>query len=85
MSFEGFTEEQKLELSNLYSKRNLAFSFKRLVDVECKGDSRRPAAIARLNDQIAILDEKIAEITGSPPDIQIGLKPGILFATSKLG
>jgi hypothetical protein len=42
-------------------------------------DPRRAGALAEYNRQLAVISAQIAEITGKPPPITIGLKPAKLF------
>lgn len=67
-------------LEEWYARRNMCVAFKKLVDQT--NDPRRPEALKKLNEQLAIIDKYITEITGSPPDITVGLKTGILFGKS---
>lgn len=65
-------------LNELYGRRALCLACIQLVSDTPLDDPRREGAIEEYNRQLAVIDGRIAEITGKPPDIVIGLKPGLL-------
>lgn len=69
-------------LDELYTRRALAQECIRIVD-QAEDDPRRPAALKKLQDQLASIDAQIAEITGKPPPVIVGLKAATLAAESK--
>ncbi len=66
-------------LNELYARRKLCLMCIQLVSEVDPSDPRREGAIEEYNRQLASIDAKIMAIEGKPPDIVIGLKPGILF------
>ena len=48
-------------------------------------DPRKPEAMEHYKMQLAKIDAGIAEITGKPPAIVVGLKTARLFGKSELG
>jgi hypothetical protein len=74
---------QQKQLAELQLRHNLCrFCIKTVSEVD-PNDPRRPGALAEYNRQLAEIDAKIAKITGKPPAIVIGLKPGVI--SSKAG
>lgn len=69
-------------LTELHARRKLARYCISIVD-QAQDDPRRPEALQKLQAQLASIDAQIAEITGKPPDVVVGLKPARLFAEPK--
>ena len=80
---DNLTPEQQDLLNELHAR----FTFCRLciktVSETPLDDPRREPAIAEYNQQLQIISQRIAAITGKPPNITIGLKPAILFPQGK--
>lgn len=80
------------KLEGLHFKRKLAQSFVDMLDrmsldeLTKMGftDEQRKSAMDEYKRQLAEIDRKITEITGTPPDIVIGLKTARLFGKSEL-
>lgn len=67
------------ELTELHARRAMALLCIRVASEAPLDDPRRQGAIEEYNRQLAVIDGKIAALTGKPPDIVIGLKPARLF------
>lgn len=66
-------------LEELHARRFMALQCLKIASEADDDDPRKSPAIAEYNRQLANIDAKIAEITGSPPDIVVGLKTAVLF------
>jgi len=66
-------------LKELYARRALCLFCIQTVSEFPLDEPRRADAIVFYNEQLSAIDKQIADITGKPPDIVIGLKPAILF------
>lgn len=64
-------------LRELNLRRALVQVAKKIVDAEA-GDPRRPEALRRLNDQLAQIDQRITDITGTPPPVVVELKTAVV-------
>lgn len=70
-------------LGELHFRRNLCRECIRIVDNT--DDPRREQALEVYKAQLARIDAAIAEITGKPPAVVVGLKTARLFGDSQLG
>lgn len=69
------------KLDELMARRALCIAAIKIVDSE-KNDPRRESALKEYNEQLSTIDNKIKEITGSYPDIVIGMKPAVIFGNA---
>ena len=67
----------KRSLENLQARRVIAKTAIKILDAE-QDDPRQPEAIEKIKKQLASIDAQIAEITGKPPAITVGLKTASL-------
>lgn len=74
------TKHQKIALATLNNRRAFCMLCIDTVDKVDPADPRRIPALKYYKDQLAEIDAKIAEITGKPPDIVVGLKSAQLFS-----
>ena len=51
---------------------------------QVEGDPRKPEAMNHYKAQLAGIDAQIAEITGKPPPVVVGLKTASLFGKSEI-
>lgn len=70
-------------LPELEVRRTVLVSALKVLRTEVDdSDPRKAGAIEHYTLQLAEIDRAISEITGKPPDIVIGLKPGRLVSRS---
>lgn len=77
------TEDQEKLLKELYNRRALCQLCIQTVSEVSPEDSRREGALMEYNRQLGVIDGRIAEITGKPPAVVVGLKPAVLFPRSE--
>ena len=65
-------------LAELTFRRNLCRAFIKAID-EMEDEPRKPEAMENYKAQLAKIDAEIAEITGKPPPVVVGLKTAKLF------
>lgn len=67
-------------LGELYIRRQACQTCIRVID-QIEDDPRKPEAMEYYKAQLAKIDAEIAEITGTPPPIVVGLKTARLTGT----
>ena len=72
------------ELFELNTRRAVCQTAIKTLD-QITDDPRKPDAMEHYKAQLAEIDAAIAEITGKPPPIVVGLKTATLFGKSDLG
>ena len=82
-SMKQYTDEEKVQLRELYARRAIARKCIYVLSTVDKSDPRRSGALQEYNDQLNRIDQKIAAITGVIPPITIELKPAVLFPEAK--
>ena len=70
-------------LNELYMRRTICQVCIKTIDM-IEDDPRKPEAMNHYKAQLASIDAQIAEITGKPPSVVVGLKTAKLFGNSKL-
>jgi len=70
-------------LAELNVRRSFCLLCLRTISEVDPADPRREGALVEYNRQLAKIDSRIAELTGRPPDMVIGLKPAVLFPRSE--
>jgi hypothetical protein len=68
------------KLAELHERRKFFLDCLRTVTQLPQDDPQRMEAVEEYNIQLAAIDKQIEEMTGKPPAITIGLKPGVLNA-----
>ena len=76
------TEDEGRRLAQLRMRRAVANAAV-LTLGEVTDDPRAPGALAHYRAQLAEIDRQIAELTGKPPDVVVGLKAAILNAETR--
>ena len=85
----GPGQEQTIEvkmdskLSELNMRRTVCQACIKVLD-RAEDDPRKPKAMEEYKAQLAEIDAAIAEITGTPPPVVVGLKTAKLFGESKI-
>ena len=70
-------------LNELNVRRLVCQSIIKTID-QIENDPRKPEAMEHYKAQLASIDAQIAEITGKPPPIVVGLKTASLFGKSEI-
>ena len=70
-------------LMELNMRRTVCQTCIKVLD-QAEDDPRKPKAMANYKAQLASIDAQIAEITGTPPPVVVGLKTAKLFGKSKI-
>ena len=70
-------------LAELNVRRTICQVVIKTID-QIEDDPRKPAAMEEYKRQLASIDAQIAEITGTPPPVVVGLKTATLFGKSGL-
>jgi hypothetical protein len=71
------------ELSELNARRTICQAVIKIID-QIENDPRKADAMEYYKAQLAKIDAEIAEITGTPPPVVVGLKTASLFGKSNL-
>ena len=66
-------------LEQLQARREICLVALRMID-QAKNDPRQIEALTEYNRQLTEIDRRIAEITGTPPPVVIGLKAAQITA-----
>ena len=70
-------------LAELNMRRTICQACIKTLD-KIEGDPRKKDAMENYKAQLASIDAQIAEITGTPPPIVVGLKTAKLFGESRI-
>ncbi len=70
-------------LAELNMRRTVCQACIKTLD-QIEDDPRKPEAMEKYKAQLASIDAQIAEITGTPPPVVVGLKTAKLFGESKI-
>ena len=85
----GLGQEQIIEvkmdskLAELNMRRTVCQACIKVLD-QAEDDPRKPEAMKEYKAQLAEIDAAIAEITGKPPPVVVGLKTAKLFGESNI-
>ncbi len=78
------TVEVGHDLNGLRIRRSLCQLCVKTIDNMPEGTEGKESAVEEYKRQLAVIDAKIAEITGTPPPVVVGLKTARLFGKSEL-
>lgn len=70
-------------LAELNMRRTICRAAIKVLD-RSEDDTRKPAAMEHYKAQLAEIDAQIAEITGKPPPVVVGLKTATLFGDATI-
>ncbi len=73
------------DIDDLNFRRGLAQYFIKLLDQLPNDTEGKQSAMEEYKRQLAEIDARITELTGTPPPITVGLQTARLFGESKLG
>ena len=79
----NLSPEQQAKLVELQLRSALAHKCIQIVSEVDPSDPRREGAIAEYNRQKAEIDAQIAEITGKPPAVVVGLQPAVITSRAE--